>query len=150
MNAKLNVKKGIPYAVLLLIFLLLPIFLHTSYWIGVLIMVLYKVVGSVSLRTISLSGTLTFAHGTFIALGAYCAGILAKSLGLPPVVTILAGRSVCRLVSVITGLPFDAAQGHVLLHGLHVSGGDPGLRHQGDEDHRRLPRPHAHPQAAPE
>ena len=111
MNAKLNVKKGIPYAVLLLIFLLLPVFLHTSYWIGVLIMVLYKVVGSVSLRTISLSGTLTFAHGTFIALGAYCAGILAKNLGLPPVITILAGGLFAALVSVITGLPFVRLKG---------------------------------------
>ena len=111
MTAKLNVKKGIPYAVLLLIFLLLPIFLHTSYWIGVLIMVLYKVVGSVSLRTISLSGTLTFAHGSFIALGAYCAGILAKNLGLPPVITILAGGVFAALVSVITGLPFVRLKG---------------------------------------
>lgn len=111
MTAKLNVKKGIPYAVLLLIFLLLPAFLRTSYWIGVLIMVLYKVVGSVSLRTISLSGTLTFAHGTFIALGAYCAGILAKNLGLPPVVTIIAGGLFAALVSVITGLPFVRLKG---------------------------------------
>ena len=106
-----KVKKGIPYAALLLIFLLLPIFLHTSYWIGVLIMVLYKVVGSVSLRTISLSGTLTFAHGTFIALGAYCAGILAKNLGLPPVITIVAGGLFAALVSVITGLPFVRLKG---------------------------------------
>ena len=67
---QLNLKKGLPYGILLLIFLLLPLALNTSYWIGVLIMVLYKVVGSVSLRTISLSGTLTFAHGAFIALGA--------------------------------------------------------------------------------
>ena len=111
MTEKLNVKKGIPYAVLLLIFLVLPIFLHTSYWIGVLIMVLYKVVGSVSLRTISLSGTLTFAHGTFIALGAYCAGILARNLGLPPVVTIIAGGLFAALVSVITGFPFVRLKG---------------------------------------
>lgn len=63
---QLNLKKGLPYGILLLIFLLLPLVLNTSYWIGVLIMVLYKVVGSVSLRTISLSGTLTFAHGAFL------------------------------------------------------------------------------------
>ena len=107
----LNIKKGIPYAILLLIFLVLPAFLHTSYWIGVLIMVLYKVVGSVSLRTISLSGTLTFAHGAFIAIGAYCGGILAKTLGLPPVVTILAGGLFACLVSVITGFPFVRLKG---------------------------------------
>lgn len=108
---QLNLKKGLPYGILLLIFLLLPLVLNTSYWIGVLIMVLYKVVGSVSLRTISLSGTLTFAHGAFIALGAYCGGILAKSLALPPVVTILAGGLFAMVVSVITGLPFVRLKG---------------------------------------
>ena len=108
---QLNLKKGLPYGILLLIFLLLPLALNTSYWIGVLIMVLYKVVGSVSLRTISLSGTLTFAHGAFIALGAYCGGILAKSLVLPPVVTILAGGLFAMVVSVITGLPFVRLKG---------------------------------------
>lgn len=107
----MNLRKGIPYAILLLIFLVLPIFLHTSYWIGVLIMVLYKVVGSVSLRTISLSGTLTFAHGAFIAIGAYCGGILAKTLGLPPVVTILAGGLFACFVSIITGFPFVRLKG---------------------------------------
>lgn len=108
---QLNLKKGLPYGILLLIFLLLPLVLNTSYWIGVLIMVLYKVVGSVSLRTISLSGTLTFAHGAFIALGAYCGGILAKSFALPPVVTILAGGLFAMVVSVITGLPFVRLKG---------------------------------------
>ena len=107
----MNLKKGIPYAILLLIFLVLPVFLHTSYWIGVLIMVLYKVVVSVSLRTISLSGTLTFAHGAFIAIGAYCGGILAKTLGLPPVVTILAGGLFACFVSIITGFPFVRLKG---------------------------------------
>lgn len=108
---QLNLKKGLPYGILLLIFLLLPLILNTSYWIGVLIMVLYKVVGSASLRTISLSGTLTFAHGAFIALGAYCSGILAKSLSLPPVVTILAGGLFAMMVSAITGLPFVRLKG---------------------------------------
>ena len=108
---QLNLKKGLPYGILLLVFLLLPMVLNTSYWIGVLIMVLYKVVGSVSLRTISLSGTLTFAHGAFIALGAYCGGILAKSFALPPVVTILAGGLFAMVVSVITGLPFVRLKG---------------------------------------
>lgn len=106
-----DVKKALPYGILLLIALAAPIFLHTSYWIGVFIMVLYKVVGSVSLRTISLSGTLTFAHGAFIAVGAYCGGILARSLSLPPVVTILAGGLFAMVISVITGLPFVRLKG---------------------------------------
>ena len=74
-------------------------------------MVLYRVVGSVSLRTISLSGALTFAHGAFIAVGAYCGGILARNLSLPPVITILAGGLFAMLVSVLTGLPFVRLKG---------------------------------------
>lgn len=109
------VKTALPYGVLLLIFLLLPAVAHTSYWLSIFIAVLYKIIGSVSLRTISLSGNLTFAHGSFIALGAYCAGILAKDFGLPPAVTILAGGLFAALVSVITGLPF------VRLRGLYYS-----------------------------
>ena len=54
---------------------------------------------------------MTFAHGAFIALGAYCGGILAKSLALPPVVTILAGGLFAMVVSVITGLPFVRLKG---------------------------------------
>lgn len=138
---KIDVKKAVPYGILLLIALGAPIFLHTSYWIGVLIMVLYKVVGSVSLRTISLAGTLTFAHGAFIAIGAYCGGILARSLDLPPVITILAGGLFAMLVSVITGLPFVRLKGmyysmasmflgvtiNYIIKALKVTGGYHGL-----------------------
>lgn len=115
MNKKSPLKTALPYAVLLLVCLVLPAFFRSSYMLGVFIMVLYRVIGSSSLRTISLSGNLTFAHGSFIALGAYCAGILAKNMGLPPIVTILAGGLLAAAVSVITGLPF------VRLRGLYYS-----------------------------
>ena len=105
----------IPYAVLLIVALVVPLFFHTSYWISVFIMVLYKVIATVSLRTISLSGNLTFAHGSFVALGAYCAGILAKIAGLPIFLTIPLGGLFAALVSVITGFPF------VRLKGLYYS-----------------------------
>ena len=112
---KSSVTRVAPYAVLLLAFLVIPAFFHSNYWLGIFIIVLYKIICSVSLRTISLSGNLTFAHGAFVALGAYCAGILAKNFGLPPVVTILAGGLFAALVSVLTGLPF------VRLKGLYYS-----------------------------
>ncbi len=111
LNAQQGAKKAAPYAVLLLLFLILPVFLNTSYWLGVLMMVLYRVIGSVSLRTISLSGNLTFAHGSFIALGAYCCGILAKNLELPPIITIPVGGLFAAMVVIITGLPFVRLKG---------------------------------------
>jgi branched-chain amino acid transport system permease protein len=106
---------ALPYGVLLLVALVIPAFFHTSYWLGIFILVLYQVISSCSLRTIKLSGNLSFSHGAFMALGAYCAGILAKNFGLPPVVTILAGGVFAALVAVITGLPF------VRLKGLYYS-----------------------------
>jgi branched-chain amino acid transport system permease protein len=106
---------ALPYGVLLLVALVIPAFFNTSYWLGIFILVLYQVISSCSLRTIKLSGNLSFSHGAFMALGAYCAGILAKNFGLPPVVTILAGGVFAALVAVITGLPF------VRLKGLYYS-----------------------------
>lgn len=124
--------------------------LNTSYWIGVLIMVLYKVVGSVSLRTISLSGTLTFAHGAFIALGAYCGGILAKSFALPPVVTILAGGLFAMVVSVITGLPFVRLKGMYYSMASMFMGVTVAYIIKAMKITRRLSRPDPDSQAAPE
>ncbi len=112
---KATAAKAAPYALLLVIALAAPAFVTGSYWTGILILVLYNVIGTVSLRTISLSGNLTFAHGAFIALGAYCTGILAKNFSLPPIITILAGGLFAAAVSVITGLPF------VRLKGLYYS-----------------------------
>jgi branched-chain amino acid transport system permease protein len=104
-------KKAAPYAVILAGFLVVPALTGNIYWMGVFILMMYKIIGSVSLRTISLSGNISFSHGSFIALGAYFAGILAKNLGLPPAVTLLAGALFACLVSVLTGLPFVRLRG---------------------------------------
>jgi len=66
---------------------------------------------AVGLRTIFLSGYITFAHGAFVALGAYCAGVLALRLGLPPIVTLPAAAVFSALASVIIGLPFARLRG---------------------------------------
>jgi branched-chain amino acid transport system permease protein len=100
-----------PYVVLLLAFLVVPVFTRDIYWLGILIIMMYRIIGSVSLRTIALSGNISFSHGSFIALGAYFAGILAKNLGMPPAVTLLAGALFACLVSVLTGLPFVRLRG---------------------------------------
>ena len=110
-----SIKTAAPYGALLVLALAVPAALHSAYWLGIFILVLYQVIGSCSLRTISLSGNLSFSHGAFIALGAYCAGILAKNLALPPVVTILAGGLFAALVAVVTGFPI------VRLKGLYYS-----------------------------
>lgn len=109
------IRKALPYLIILIGFLVIPAFTSNMYWLGVFILMMYKIVGSVSLRTISLSGNISFSHGSFIALGAYFAGILAKDFGMPPLVTLLAGGLFACLVSILTGYPF------VRLRGLYYS-----------------------------
>ncbi len=111
LDKKKNLRKIIPYAIILLAFLIVPAFTGNIYWLGVFIFIMYQMIGSVSLRTIFLSGNISFAHGSFIAMGAYFAGILAKDLGFPPGVTLLAGALFACVISVITGFPFVRLRG---------------------------------------
>jgi branched-chain amino acid transport system permease protein len=108
---KKNVKQLIPYAVLLLGFLAVPGVTANNYILTVAIIMMYRMIGSVGLRTIFLSGNISFSHGAFISLGAYCAGIMAKDLGLPPYITILAGGLFAALIGVLTGFPFVRLRG---------------------------------------
>jgi len=103
--------KLLPYALLLIGFLIVPIYTGSTYWRGIWIAVMFRIVGAVGLRTIFLSGNLTFAHGAFIALGAYCTGVLARQFGLPPIITLPAGAVFASLLSVLTGLPFVRLRG---------------------------------------
>lgn len=108
---KRNFKQIIPYAVILVAFLAVPGVTADKYILTVAIMMMYRMIGSVGLRVIFLSGNISFSHGAFISLGAYCAGIMAKDLGLPPYITILAGGIFAALVGVLTGFPFVRLRG---------------------------------------
>lgn len=111
LNKKSSLKKLLPYAALLVCAVAAPLLFSSGYWMSVFMLVLYQVLGSTSLRVIKLSGNLTFAHGSFIALGAYFSGILGKTLGINPVITILLGGLFAALVSILTGIPFVRLKG---------------------------------------
>ena len=96
----------LPYIILALFFILAPIGFTSRTWINFFINIFVSVVGTVSLRTIALSGNMSFAHGAFIGLGAYAAGVLSKELGLPIYLTIPAGAVTATIIGFITGWPF--------------------------------------------
>lgn len=98
--------KGLPYIILAVFFLAAPVVFSSRTTLNAFIMIFVSVVGTVSLRTISLSGNMSFAHGAFLGLGAYVAGILGKELGLPLLITIPIGALAAMLIGLITGLPF--------------------------------------------
>lgn len=111
LTKKNGLKTIIPYAIILIAFLAVPGVTSNNYVLTIFIVMMYKMIGSVGLRTIFLSGNISFSHGAFISLGAYCAGILAKDLGLPPYITILAGGLFSALIGVLTGFPFVRLRG---------------------------------------
>ena len=107
----LNAKKALPYALLLVVALVAPIFLHAQ------LLGRHPHYGALSGGWLCLSAdhlpvrcadlrpwfSLRWAHTA--------AGSLDWSLSLPPVITILAGGLFAMLVSVLTGLPFVRLKG---------------------------------------
>lgn len=103
---KSGFKTSLPYMILLVVFVVLPMFLNSRSWIDVFVTIVFNMVAAVSLRVILLSGNLSFAQGCFMGVGAYTAGMLAVHLGLPMWLTIPLGAVVATLVGLITGWPF--------------------------------------------
>ena len=98
---------ALPYIIFIVFFLIAPVFFKTRTWLNSFIMIFVSLVGAVSLRTICLSGNMSFAHGAFIGVGAYFAGVLAKSLGLTLWLSIPTAAVAALLLGLITGWPFS-------------------------------------------
>ncbi len=103
---KKGLKTALPFLVLLVAFAALPLGLNSRSWINLFITIVINMVTAVSLRVIILSGNLSFAHGAFMGVGAYTAGMLALYLDLPLWITIPAGAILAAVVGIITGWPF--------------------------------------------
>lgn len=101
-----NCKKFLPYLILLVICFAIPFLFTSRSWIQLFVTIVINIIGAVSLRTIMLSGNMSFAHGAFMGVGAYTAGILALKAGLPIFITIPIGAIVATIIGLITGWPF--------------------------------------------
>ena len=103
---KMNLSNILPLFVLTVIWAVVPTFVSSRLWLSVFVLVFIKATASVSLRTLGLSGNISFAHGSFMAVGAYTAAILANNLGVPAYITIPAGAVIAMLIGILTGFPF--------------------------------------------
>jgi branched-chain amino acid transport system permease protein len=68
-----------------------------------------------SVYIILLSGSLSFANGGFMAVGAYCAGVLTVKLGVPLIPALVLAGIACGLVGVIVGFPALRTRGVYLI-----------------------------------
>jgi branched-chain amino acid transport system permease protein len=98
--------KYLPFIILAAFFLIAPAIFTTRTWINAFILIFVSIVGSCGLRTISLSGNLSFAQAAFIGIGAYFSGVMTKTFELPMGLMIPLGAVVAMLIGLVTGFPF--------------------------------------------
>jgi branched-chain amino acid transport system permease protein len=94
------------WVAIVVILSLLPLFIHSPYWIHVLIGTFMYIIATSSLRTITVSGQFPMAHGAFMGIGAYVSAVPAKWFGWPLWLTIPIGGLTAMAVGILIGYPF--------------------------------------------
>ena len=85
---------------------LLPVWIESIYLLHILIHTFICIIAAVGLRTITISGQFPLAHGAFMGIGAYLAGIASKWLGWPPFLTIPSAALGTMVIGMLIGYPF--------------------------------------------
>ncbi len=103
---KRNWIKPAALAAVVVIIAILPLVFTSPYTQHILILTLIYIVVAVSLRTITISGQFPLAHGAFMGIGAYVAGMCSRWLVWSPWATIPLGGVVAMVIGIIIGYPF--------------------------------------------
>ena len=94
------------YSALIVILALVPLFVTSSYWLHVLIMIFIYLVVAVSMRFIVISGQFPMAHAAFMGIGAYFSAVVAKELGWSLWITIPLAALISMGIGIFIGYPF--------------------------------------------
>ena len=76
-----------------------------DYYVHLLALVFTNVILAASLRPSLTCGQLNIGHSAFMSVGAYTSGLLAKNLGVPFEVSLLAGALLATAVGLVIGYP---------------------------------------------
>jgi len=96
----------LPYMILIVVWLVMPAFVSTRFWLNVFMLVFVRTIGAVSLRTVWLAGVPSFAQAAFVGVGAYTAAVVSTVLHMPAFLSIPLGGLAAMIIGVLTGLPF--------------------------------------------
>ena len=91
----------------IIVLCLLPIFTSSYYTLHIFILTFIYIIATVSLRTITISGQFPLAHGAFMGVGAYAAGMCSRWLGWPSWITIPSAALFTAAVGIMIGYPFS-------------------------------------------
>jgi branched-chain amino acid transport system permease protein len=101
---RISVKTWISMSAMILAVLIPLILGINTYLLTVLIIMLIFIVYSSAWNLLALSGQGSLGHAAFFGLGGYASAIIANSLGLPPLATILFGGLFASIIGVLIGL----------------------------------------------
>ena len=111
MNSSRNPIKTVMVLVFVLVLLLMPAFLKSSYWLHVLSIVGINVILAASLHTIWCTGEVSLGTAGFMAMGGYGSALLAMKAGISVWAAMPLGGLLCAIVAVALGYPFMRAKG---------------------------------------
>jgi branched-chain amino acid transport system permease protein len=94
------------YAGVTVILLLVPFFVKSPYLLQVLTKTLIFIIAASSLRTVIISGQLSFTQAAFMGIGAYVTGVLSIRLGWMPWFTMPLGAVTTTAFAIMIGFPF--------------------------------------------
>ena len=81
-------------------------FLLSRYQLSILNEMGIAVIGALGLNLLTgYTGQISLGHGAFVAIGAYTAGLLAGTLGVPFIVVLPVSGLIAALLSLIVGVP---------------------------------------------
>jgi branched-chain amino acid transport system permease protein len=92
-------------SIAVLVALLLPLLLGINrYLLTVLILMLVFIIYASAWNFLAISGQGSLGHAAFFGIGGYASAILAKSMGFPPLVTMLVGGLFAAVIGILIGL----------------------------------------------
>ena len=110
-----RIKSLLVPAVLVVVVLLLPRFITSSYWLNLINLAISFSIACLGLNIVlGYTGQLSLAQAAFWGVGAYTSAILTTQLGLPVWAGIFAAFFVAALCGVLLGIPTLKLSGHYL------------------------------------
>ena len=94
--------------------LLLPIALNDEQLTVYVFIGLWTVVVAGLSLLMGFAGQVSLGQGAFVAIGAYSAALLAKDIGVPPLLAMALATAATAAVAVVVGLPLLRLRGHYL------------------------------------
>ncbi|WP_049681073.1 branched-chain amino acid ABC transporter permease [Peribacillus loiseleuriae] len=106
-------KKNLPYMVIPLLIMLIPLFLKDAYFMQIFILFFMYVILATGWNIIGgFTGQVSFGHGVFFAIGAYSSAMLSLRFELSPWIGMVVGMVISAFVALAIGLPFFRLSGH--------------------------------------